>query len=149
LREQENARRKSINEQLQDRRAEIDILKQADPYRKAELEYNLKMVQIAREIAELKARGASKAEIELAKLKEEVALQEKIQKQANISSVLGEGTTTTTIQTRLGGSFTFAENNIMRGIQQFAQQQVMLQTNLLNGMAEIIAIIKNRGYVIT
>jgi hypothetical protein len=78
-----------------------------------------------------------------------VALQEKIQKQANISSVLGEGTTTTTIQTRLGGSFTFAENNIMRGIQQFAQQQVMLQTNLLNGMAEIIAIIKNRGYVIT
>jgi hypothetical protein len=142
--------------ETRDLERQLDILKETDPVKKAELEMARELAKIRREAIELDAKGADAAAREMIRAKELLAIEQGRQKieearnkAAKDAAQVSQAGAVGSITTSLGGTFNFAQNAILNGIQSVAIKQHAVQQNILAAAKDILNVLRNGGVAIT
>jgi hypothetical protein len=140
----------------EDLKRQLAILRETDPLKKAELEYERDLAKIRKEMADLEKKGADDAAKKVLAVQEELLLEQKKQKIAELTkkdaveaAKISQAGAVGSITTSLGGTFNFAQNAILNGIQSIAIKQHAVQQNILAAAKDILNVLRNGGVAIT
>lgn len=142
--------------ETRDLERQLQILKETDPVKKAELELQRELAKIRREALMLDAKGADAEARKMIAAKEALALEQGRQrieearlKTAKDTAKLSQAGAVGTVTTSLGGSFTFAQNAALSALQSIAIKQRDIQQKILDAANRIVAYLNGGGVAIT
>lgn len=134
----------------EDLRRQLGILRESDPIKKAELEYERELARIRREMAELDKKGADEAAKRVLTLQEELLLEQHRQKieearKKQDTTTGAAGSLVDSLTTSIGNTFRIATRGAAAAMQ---QQQTQHQQTISANVAAILSMMRSQSGVI-
>ena len=135
----------------EDLRRQLGILRETDPIKKAELEYQRELAKIRKEMADLDKKGADEAAKKVLAVQEELLLEQQKQKIEELKkkdadkAKVDKVDSVESLTTSIGNTFRVATRGAAAVMQ---QQQTQLQQTISGNVAAIVSLLRSQSGVI-